>query len=331
MYKRMYGVETFVVGNVSEALHLAKQSIMQVGRKIETRVGTALEFPTPVAITYNHPQERVIFYEERDANPIFHFMESLWMLNGMRDLETVQYYNKRMRDFSDDDKTLQGAYGYRWRKHFEFDQLKIIIERLTSYKNDRRAVLAMWDAKQDLTHLNISKDIPCNTHVYFSIRDGFLDMTVCNRSNDLIWGCCGANAVHMSYLQEYIASMCGVDMGFYTQFTHNLHAYLDILIPLKNMQPDYDSYAVRQIEYQTPLMTHPKVFDEELKLFMVSPIGKEFKNKIFTEVAIPMFRLWVAWKSKNYLECMSALSEIKSQDWHIACKEWIDRRKDKLK
>ena len=84
----------------------------------------------------------------------------------------------------------------------------------------------MWDAKKDLTHLNISKDLPCNTHVYFSIRDGFLDMTVCNRSNDLIWGCCGANAVHMSYLQEYVAIMCGVDIGFYTQsYLESHHEY----------------------------------------------------------------------------------------------------------
>ena len=67
----------------------------------------------------------------------------------------------------------------------------------------------MWDAKQDLSHRNESKDLPCNTHVYFSIREGFLDMTVCNRSNDLIWGCCGANAVHMSFLQEYVATMWG--------------------------------------------------------------------------------------------------------------------------
>ena len=327
----MYGVETFVVGNVAEALHLAKQSIMQIGNKIETRVGTALEFPTPVAITYNHPKERVIFYEERDANPIFHFMESLWMLNGSNDLTFVEYYNKRMRDFSDDDKTLQGAYGHRWRKHFGYDQLKIIIERLTTYKNDRRAVLSMWDAKQDLTSGNDSKDLPCNTHVYFSIRDGWLDMTVCNRSNDLIWGCCGANAVHMSYLQEYVASMCGVKCGIYTQFTHNLHAYLDTLTPLKQMQPDYDSYAVRQIEYQTPLMTYPKTFDEELEKFMVNPIGEDFRNKIFTEVAVPMFKLWVAWKSKNLLKCVEAVDTIKSDDWRIACHEWIKRREDKLK
>jgi len=330
MYKRMYGVETFVVGNVAEALYLAKQSLDNVGELVKTRVGMAKEFKTPVAITYNHPQERVIFYEERDANPVFHFMESLWMLHGSNDLTFVEYFNKRMRDFSDDDKILQGAYGHRWRSHFGYDQLKIIIERLTSYKNDRRAVLSMWDARQDLSHRNEGKDLPCNTHVYFSIREGFLDMTVCNRSNDLIWGCCGANAVHMSYLQEYVATMCGVEMGFYTQFTHNLHAYLDTLKTLKDMQPDYDSYAVRQIEHQTPLITDKELFDYELNAFMKGDINRDYVNKIFTEVAVPMFRLWVGWKSKSLLECAEAVGEIKSDDWRIACNEWIRRREDKL-
>ena len=74
---------------------------------------------------------------------------------------------------------------------------------------------------------------PCNTQIYFWSRNGKLNMTVANRSNDMIWGAYGANAVHMSFLQEYVASMCGVKCGIYTQFTHNLHAYLDTLKTLK--------------------------------------------------------------------------------------------------
>ena len=330
MYKRMYGVETFVVGNVAEALYLAKQSLESKGEIIDTRVGKAKEFPTPVAITYNSPKERVIFYEKRDANPIFHFMESLWMLNGSNSLHFVEYFNKRMRDFSDDNITLSGAYGHRWRKHFGYDQLGLIIDRLNEYKNDRRAVLSMWDANQDLNFTDDWKDLPCNTHVYFSIRNDYLDMTVCNRSNDLIWGCCGANAVHMSFLQEYIATMCNVKCGIYTQFTHNLHAYLDTLETLKDMHPDYDSYAVRQLDYQTPLITSKLTFDDELKLFQKFNLDRKYENKIFTEVAIPMFRLWKAWKSKNYYDCLKYIAEIKSDDWRVACQEWVVRRKDKM-
>ena len=46
-----------------------------------------------------------------------------------------------MRDFSDDSETLWGAYGWRWKKYFDKDQLEIIIDMLRRNPNDRRAVL----------------------------------------------------------------------------------------------------------------------------------------------------------------------------------------------
>ena len=82
----MFNVNTFMVGNVAEALYLAKIELEQNGIEIGTRNGLVKEFISPVAITYNKPLERVLFYPERDANPVFHFMESLWMLNGNNDL-----------------------------------------------------------------------------------------------------------------------------------------------------------------------------------------------------------------------------------------------------
>jgi len=325
----MLGVKTFVVGNVAEALYLAKVELERHGVEVETRNGTALEFDTPVAITYNKPLQRVIFYPERDANPVFHFMESIWMLNGNNDVESMEYFNKRMVEFSDDGKILRGAYGYRWRNHFVIDQLKLIIGRLKHFENDRRSVLAMWDPADDLHSHNSRKDLPCNTHVYFTIRNKELHMTVCNRSNDLIWGCCGANAVHMSYLQEYVASMVNVKVGTYTQFTQNLHAYKDVLKTIKNIQPDYDSYASRGLSYITPLVTDQPLFDYECRAFMEGSINRKFTNKIFNEVACPMLRLWEGWKQKDPLVCADAVSQIQSEDWRLACKEWVYRRHDK--
>ena len=116
-----------------------------------------------------------------------------------------------------------------------------------THTNDRRAVLEMWDAEGELRMANSCKDHPCNTHIYFNVRDNILDMTVCNRSNDMIWGALGANAVHMSILQEYIASHIGARVGIYTQFSNNLHAYTEVLKTLEGMQPDSASYNVRMI------------------------------------------------------------------------------------
>ena len=48
----------------------------------ESRNGVTYEVTTPVTTTYQKPWERVCLIPERDANPFFHFIEGLWMLNG---------------------------------------------------------------------------------------------------------------------------------------------------------------------------------------------------------------------------------------------------------
>ena len=219
----------FYVRNVSEALFVVKQSLEENGVAVSTRGGDVLEFPGPVTTTYTHPRERVLFYPQRDANPFFHFMESLWMLAGRNDVQFVNTFNGRMNQYSDDGITYHGAYGYRWRKWFGYDQFDRVIERLLSFPNDRRTVLTMWDPVKDLVETNNGKDYPCNTQIFFSERKDLLNMTVVNRSNDLIWGAYGANAVHMSMLQEYFAGRLELGVGTYTQFSNNLHAYVDIL------------------------------------------------------------------------------------------------------
>jgi thymidylate synthase len=116
--------------------------------------------------------------------------------------------------------TANGAYGYRWRHaqvpcndaYAEHDQLSAIIDHLKAKPDRRRAVLQMWNVEDDLLKVDTSKDTCCNTSVMFSLRKGsnsasvdlpwetaksvgdvYLDMTVTNRSNDLVWGLCGAN------------------------------------------------------------------------------------------------------------------------------------------
>ena len=322
----MRGAHSITAVNVSDALWLAKQKLEEHGKYVDTRNGKAVELREPISIVYNKPCERVLFYPERDANPIFHFMESLWMLAGRNDVEWIAKFNKRMATYSDNGTHLQGAYGFRWRKYFHTDQLQTVIHRLGIYENDRRTVLTMWDAEGDLRKDNGCKDHPCNTHIYFSVRNKILDMTVSNRSNDMIWGAMGANAVHMSILQEYIAAMIGAEVGIYTQFSNNLHAYMDTLATLEDMTPDYDSYATRMIK-PSPLVDEPKLFDHELQLFVDNPMVKEkFANSLFSEVAQPMCRVWEAWKQKDIFLALDLTKEIKPDDWSIAVYEWLERR-----
>ena len=321
--------------NVSEALYLAVQALETKGVEVETRNGKALEFACPVVTSYSHSRERVLVYPMRDANPYFHLMESFWMLAGRNDVDWISKYNGRINNYSDDGVTFHGAYGHRWRNWgaksrgtFKFDQLEIAIHRLLHYENDRRTVIGMWDPIKDFSTDNDGKDYPCNTQIMFWVRDNTLNMTVCNRSNDMIWGAYGANAVHMSILLEYMAARIDCAVGTYYQFSNNLHAYVDTLEKVKNIEPDYDPYLHLgdSGHYNPkPLVDEPACFDKELERWMNNETNT-YTNSYFDQVLTPMDLSWGAWKEKNIDEAVRHAENIEDLAWRKACIEWLMRR-----
>ncbi len=306
----------------------------------ESRNGTTYEALEPVTTVYSKPCERVCLIKQRDANPFFHFVESLWMLAGRNDLKPLTYFVKSMEDFSDDGETLWGAYGYRWKTYFLKDQLDIIIKMLQKNPEDRRAVLQMWDALHDLDKQG--KDVPCNTNIYFKIRDNKLNMTVCNRSNDMLWGAYGANVVHMSILQEYMAAHLEVEVGVYRQVSDSFHIYLnDVWDKVKGMEIDVYTYRDIKNPYDTLedykpslLFTDTGVLDWELNRFLnMHPMDIEsftdgWVNPAFTDIAIPMLQVHRAYRMKNFKEVYEKIDLIKASDWRTACFDWV-RKRDK--
>mgnify|MGYP001024460874 FL=1 len=323
-------MQSIYARGVSEALFLGRQALLSSGVEVQTRNGLALEFPTPVITTYTHSRERVLFYPERDANPYFHLMESLWMLAGRNDVDWISQFNGRMNTYSDDGVTFHGAYGYRWRNWFGKDQLQEVMFRLGTYHNDRRAVLGIWDPHQDLVQTNDGKDYPCNTQIYFWERNEDLNMTVTNRSNDMIWGAYGANAVHMSVLLEYMAGMLGYGVGAYYQFSNNLHAYTSVLDKLEGMQAEYEPYltiADDGLSYTPPaLIDDSDTFDEELLEWFKDEDRTEYNNSYLSTTCGEMRKSWRYWKAKNFPSAYHHANKIEDRAWRKACIEWLDRR-----
>jgi hypothetical protein len=305
----------------------------------ESRAGQVVEHDTPVATVFSKPYERVLFEEVRDANPFFHFMEGLWMLAGRNDLAFVQQYNKRMSEYSDDGVNLHGAYGYRWIKHFNVNQIDTIIKRLKKDPNDRRCVLQMWDANADLNRAGV--DVPCNTCIYFKIRNNELLMTVSNRSNDVIWGTFGANIVHMSMLQEYVASMLDVSIGAYTQVSDSFHAYTKVFDEMHARLEEadvFDYYSMKHFEnpYENrginyhPMINQTNVVDWNIDLHMFlerKPFqNMEFKDVFFSHVAAPLQDAWFLHKQGETDDAMSEVQNCIATDWATAGFDWLLRR-----
>lgn len=328
-----------------------------------SRYGEVLQIEEPVVVTYQQPRERVLFNASRDCNPFFHVYESLWMLAGRNEVAPLAYFNSRMREFSDDGLTLNGAYGYRWRhsapdrwgelKGGSIDQLDLVVQHLQAKPESRRAVIQMWSVEEDLLKVDSSRDVCCNLSACVSLRptggEDVLDLTVFNRSNDLIWGLLGANAVHFSFLQEYLAARLRVGVGVYNQVTNNLHCYTKTWEPERwlteyrsEMYRSDDmyhrlglSYEMRQSESwrPVPLVERPAVFEEECRRF----VDVEWQNELaedyeydepfLQEVARPMVRAYQHHRGGEYGESMRWAGEVCSEDWRIVAMEWLNRRR----
>jgi thymidylate synthase len=315
--------------NINEAFQIGIMNFQEWDvkkNKFKSRYGDVIRAPHPVTTLYRKPRERVLFHEERDCNPFFHLMESLWMLNGSRDVHWLMQFNKKMFDFSDDGEIYHGAYGYRWRKDFGFDQLEYVVKELKEQPESRRAVLQIWDCKKDLN--KTSKDIPCNIMAIFDIVNDKLNISVLNRSNDMIWGAYGANVVQFSMLQEYIAGMLGKEVGVYYQISVNFHVYLETFEKFKDMKgiSEMDEYTMHDIK-PYPLITQPAYFDNDLQVFMDGDYKLPlFHNSFFNDVALPVFNAWQQHKNKKSHAAIETLDSCLAEDWRIACTNWIKRR-----
>lgn len=300
--------------NVCEALPIGINYLKANGIVESSRAGKVIVAPGPVTTVYEYPVERVLFSPVRDANPFFHLFESLWMLAGRED---AAFLNQFIRDFgerfAEPDGRIHDAYGRRWLHHFGQDQLQSIIQTLKGDPESRQAVLQMWDPFSDLGVLDL-KTRPCNVTAFFRINAGRLDMTVCCRSNDIIYGAYGANAVHFSVLQEYLAAAIGVEMGWYWQVSNNYHAYVNLFEKYADVNLNDNRYPLIDT---TPLVNNSQTFLKEVDALLLHGFPV-YQNRFLAETAWPMWRTFLA---------KDNIHPIAARDWRMASEEWITRRK----
>lgn len=318
-----------VTRNVNTALPEVLRLLDQCGEEAPSRNGPVIRLPLPLALTYTHPTERVLCNPLRDANPFFHYFESMWMLAGRADVATPARFVPRIADYSDDKRILHGAYGARWNND---DQLVNVIERLKKDPTTRRAVLALYQPIYDSDYEG--KDMPCNTTIYFTIRRGALDMTVCNRSNDIIWGMLGANVVHFSILQQFVAEALETPVGVYTQFSNDAHIYTDKYpkdkwggLAESMLFYDYGKHA-----FSSPMFDFtagPAVTIRQIDRF-VSMLTDEGGVQVgshqptLSGTGMPMYAAWY-FRKRNITQAIGWAHLIDAPDWRTACVDWLQR------
>jgi Thymidylate synthase len=321
-----------VVGvNINEAYYIGLMHFVSRNTpiiEVNVRGKMRWECAVPFSTTYLRPTERVLFDKVRDCNPYFHFFESLWILAGRNDVKWLEQWLPSIREYSDDGIKFHGAYGARL-----YPQFNAVVNRLQRDPTNTRTVLQIYDWGRDAYY--DEKDMPCNTMIFLTIRNGKLNMTVCNRSNDLIWGAYGANVVQFSMLQEYLCARIGngTTPGIYTQFSHNTHVYPDeekTKLVMSNQTSMFNPYELsvggqREVE-PSPLVRDITTWRRELGAFMTSGLTRSYREPLFELVAKPMMMSHMYFRERDYDRAYAVAGQVIAKDWRMACMEWIDRR-----
>lgn len=167
-------------------------------------------------IVITDPQQRLVYNKERKYNLMHALTESIMLFSNSDYVEHIGEFNKTMKMFSDDGRTMYGSYGKRISFYIPF-----IIAKLKGDNDTRQATININD-RDDI--LATTKDVPCTNSLQFLIRDSKLNLIVTMRSNDVLYGL-QYDVVMFSMLQETIANTLGLEIGFYIHQPGSLHIY----------------------------------------------------------------------------------------------------------
>jgi len=236
-FHKELAINQMVAAYPNELFVRAFESICQ-GTEITVKGEKTFELQ-PMISVLEQPQKRVLTIPYRRLNPFFLLAESLWLLAGKSDAGFITYFNPRLNEYLDEGEFVRrdgsignnfhGAYGQRLmespgRRSKYINQLEQCYKRLKADLNSRQAVMTIWNPSRDNTEIE-TKDTPCNIAISFKVRDGKLNMSVFNRSNDFVWGYCSTNIVQFSVIQEVLAGYLGVEIGRYIQYSDSMHVY----------------------------------------------------------------------------------------------------------
>lgn len=310
--------------NVEDAYGKLCRISMSKGRRADSRNGPVVSVEGPTILKMKNPNDRVLYDVQRNANPFFHLFESLWMLAGSNEVKFVQQFNSQIGAYSDDGETFNAAYGHRWRRHFGYDQIARSIEMLRANTYDRRVVITQWDPRGDLG--SASLDIPCNQQIMPRVYEGKLNFLTTNRSNDLIWGLMGANAVHLTVLMELMARALDLPLGEWVHVSNNLHIYERHWDLARSVTP-YPMYLPRP--KNQPLLVEGETYEDFIQDCECFITGQDddFRTEFFDGTVAPLIQGWHKWRRDGDLDgAIYDASCVEADDWRKACVQWLKRK-----
>jgi thymidylate synthase len=155
--------------------------------------------------------------------------------------ENTDWLNNMNRKGEDDLGRVYGAQARDWTHldkngFIQIDQLKAVYEDLKEGIDNRREIVSHWNPGEMDNEYNYSYMAlpPCHLLYQFGIQNGYLHLSMYQRSADLPLGV-PFNIVGYAWLLSVMAHITGLKVGKFNHFLHDIHIYENQLDGVKAM------------------------------------------------------------------------------------------------
>ncbi|NEO31026.1 MAG: thymidylate synthase [Symploca sp. SIO3C6] len=165
----------------------------------------------------------------------------------------IEEYIGQILDDAPYTEGIKYTYGQRLRSWFGRDQIQQVIQKLITDIDSARAVMSLWDVKQD----HQANSPPCLNHIWVRVVDNELSLSATFRSNDM-FSAWPANAIGLRYLQQYIkkeivkGSGYDLKMGPLITISQSAHIYDDCWENASQVIQSQYAKITQQRDYQDP-------------------------------------------------------------------------------
>lgn len=193
-------------------LFVAK-SLLTYGNQTNPRGLPCIEL-NPGTFELKDPRMNILTNQTRKINKAYAAAELFWILTSRNDVAFLDAYNPHVKQWSDNGKTFNGAYGPRVMPQWNY-----VLNKIKEDPDTRQAIMTIWTPNP-----TPSKDIPCTIALHFMQRRGALNLIVYMRSNDFWLGL--PYDVHtFTCMQILMAGMLDLKIGWYKHIAGSLHHY----------------------------------------------------------------------------------------------------------
>ena len=324
-------------------------SIIDRGYEISPR-GLPTKEIRPVMVIINKPRERFLTCPGRLIHPFFQVMESIWILGGRGDVNFIEYYLSNMKTYADGEREFNAPYGTRMRKwndhrSIQFCTGRVVDQFADCYKalerdlSTRQAVMVFWNPNFDNYRFE-TNDRPCNISFQFLVRNGKLDLTIFNRSNDISWGLANANVVQFSVILEAMAMLLDIPVGSQIHMINSLHAYnFQGETTKRVLDAKYDFNVYDYVE-PSPFFLKIRTIEElnyELEIFFDAEeairngnvnilLPDDSVTFNYLKEALVLAKSFYYYKKEDYIKSAKCLLDLKADDIFVTTMEFIARK-----